>query len=320
MDATVPRTLFRFLSRLTVVSLLLAGTLRADAPPTSSPADGVRIMGQTTLDFSAGGHPLPVPVVNAELYGTRGLLIVDTGSSHNAIARAWADERKFGQTPPASGRDHAGTAMTVAVAPPGKWQIGATSRTLDDTVITPTPAAFAPLGIVGFLSPQNFFEHGFVVLDFAAGRLTVLEGSPPAVEAWLRPQNPRARLTALARERGIDPRKIFVRARLPGRDPVVAEIDTGGSFTEFDDNLLPASDPTEVATSLSVTGKKASARLVAGQTVILGELSFGPMKVKARAPIAGFAALIGMDLLRRTVVVIPPGQDAPLLLLQSQPE
>lgn len=274
-------------------------------------------MAETPLTFSVNGRTLPVPLVRATVHGHEGWLIVDTGASHHALARGFAEANQLVRAPAPAGQDHVGKPVEVAAAAEGNWQLGAYSRSVTDAVIVPTPPAFTPLGIIGFLSPQHLADHGYVILDFPAGRMSVLaSGSSDALHAWLRKHYATVRVLELPRETGPSPRQPFILAALGDQPPVIAQLDTGGSTTEFDDALLPAAGPTDASSnSLTINGPARAARVVTDQFVTLGGQRFGPLKVKARSPKPGFSALIGMDLLRATVVVIPNDPREPIRLL-----
>lgn len=317
------RSRLLFFRHVAVATGLAVSALAEPAPPADRPAEAsVSVVAEIPLQFSARGQRLPVPLIAAKLYGTEGLLIVDTGSSHQAVARAFADSHHLASTPEAAGHDHAGNTVATQHAGTGEWQIGPEQRTVTDAVIVPGPAAFAPLGIHGFLSPQNFFTAGYLVFDFPAGKLIVLKPAPAAtLRPWLKTLYPTRPLLELPRatDAALDPRKIYVHAALGDHSPVVAELDTGGSVTEFDESLLPpvaASDAT--TTTSTASGKTNTARTVEGQTIHLAGHAFGPMKIKRHLPRPGVQALLGIDLLRQTVLIVPLDPTAPLWLLPSE--
>ncbi|MCX6955903.1 MAG: hypothetical protein NTV51_27480 [Verrucomicrobia bacterium] len=315
------RSLLHF-SRLLILAAGLTGGALANPAPAPDQKDGppVAVVAEIPLHFSARGNRLPVPLADARLYGADGLVIVDTGASHQAICRDFADLAGLTGTRNAAGRDHAGQPVGTERAPAGNWRVGPVQRSISDAVIVPGPASFGPLGIRGFLSPQNFFEQGYLVFDFPGGRLTVLAPTARLV-AWLHERYPARPVLELARatDVGLDARKIYVYASLGDAAPIVAELDTGGSLTEFDESLLPppaASDAT--ATTSTAAGRTGKVRTVEGQSVRLGGHAFGPMKIKQHHPRAGVQALLGMDLLRQTVLVVPLNPNEPVRLLPKE--
>lgn len=297
---------------LAAAALALSPVVRSDEAPRAQPLVDV------PLGFSARGQKLPVPLVPVRLHGSDGLLLVDTGSSHNALTRDFAEAHDLAGAPAGTGRDHAGEAVTTSPAKAIDWELGAFSRRVEDAIVVAGPPPFKPLGIVGFLSPQNFFGTASVVLDFPAGRLLALPGDANAARAWAESRYPDAEIAVLPRAAGPHARKLYVQAQLASGELVVAEIDTGGSTTEFAENLLPADGNGETLTSVAVSGKKRAARLVEGQALSLGGMKFGPLKVKARPTDAAPAVLLGIDLLRHTVLILPAASDAPVLVLRPR--
>jgi hypothetical protein len=284
----------------------------------SDDASRVQPLVEVPLSFSARGQKLPVPLVPVRLHGTDGHLLVDTGSSHNALTRDFAEAHDLAGAPAGTGRDHAGETVTTSPAKAIDWELGGVSRRVEDAIVVAGPPPFKPLGVVGFLSPQNFFGAASVVLDFPAGRLMALSGDASAVRAWAESRYPEAEIAVLPRAAGPHARKLYVQAQLASGESVVAEIDTGGSTTEFAENLLPADGNGETLTSVAVSGKKRAARLVEGQTLSLGGVRFSPLKVKARPTGATPAVLLGIDLLRYTVLIIPAAPDAPFIVLRPR--
>lgn len=309
---STPRPRVRLAALLPCLLLTLSGLI---ASPPELPAE-VRLVAEAPIAFSARAQKLPVPLVSARIAGREGLLVLDTGSSHQALTRTFADAQGLASTPSGEGRDHAGAKVATQRAAPCEWVIGSFGRRIEEAVIVPAPAPFGPLGIVGFLSPQNFFPDATVVLDFPSGRLLALAGDSAAIRAWLAARYPAAPSTELARAPGPHAEKLYVTVAVTGQREALAEIDTGGSMTEFAEALLPAGPTTQTTTSVAVSGSTRTARTVEGQTLDLGALSFSGLKVKTRPPSGQPAVLIGTDVLRRTVLVIPADKRAPLLLLR----
>lgn len=246
---------------------------------------------------------------------------MDSGSSHQALSRAFADQNGLVAQPVGTGRDHAGQAVAVARAEPATWEIGGQAWRDEETVIVPTPPAFAPLGIIGFLSPQHCLKRGYVVLDFPGQRLRLVEAPDrPALAAWLQQEYAGSSALDLPRVTGPSARKIYVQARLAGQPAVEAELDTGGSRTEFDASLLPAvTAQAPTSQGVAVSGASTAAPLHANQTVQVGGHAFAGLQVKARQPGAAPRALLGADLLRQTVLVLPADPAEPLILLPASP-
>ncbi len=209
--------------------------------------------------------------------------------------------------------------MAVARAAGAEWRVGGVARRVNDAVVIAGPAAFGPLGIAGFLSPQHFFTGGFVVMDFPAGKMIVLQGSPDDLRAWLGRRYEGWERSEIPRVPGPDARRVFVAVTAAGREGLVAEVDTGGSFSEVAEGLVPADMTAAGPATLSASGQKTAARFIEGQTFGVGGLQFGPVKLKVRSAKSGFDALLGMDLLRGGVLVVATDATAPVWLLRPAP-
>lgn len=309
------RPLFKYAMPATVALAVFGVAPLARSDDASSRA---QLIAEVPINFAARGQKLPVPLIPAQVCGVDGLLLIDTGSSHNALTRDFAEAHDLTNATATIGRDHAGETVTTSLAQTADWQLGEFRRPVEDAVVVAGPPPFKPLGIVGFLSPQNFFGAAHVVLDFPAGRLVALAGDANAARAWAVARYPGAELAVLPRAAGPHTQKLYVQAQLASGASVVAEIDTGGSTTEFAANLLPAEDTDETVTSVTVSGKKRAARVVDGQTLSLGGMKFGPLKVKARPTGTGPAMLLGIDLLRQTVLILPAAPNAPIVVLRPR--
>lgn len=305
--------LTRFLAGFAVSLLVLAPAASLRAAPSTE----ATVVAEVPIVFEARGQKLPVPLVPGRIQEQEGLLLLDTGSSHNALTRAFAEAHGIVGTPAGTGHDHAGDAVKTELASATEWRLGPFTRRVEDGLVVPGPPPFAPLGIVGFLSPQRLFASSTVVLDFPGGRLFALSGSAAAIERWLAARYRDAARATLPRVAGPHADKLYVTVRLAGGVSAVAEIDTGGTTTEFAESLLPPAEPApETATSTAVSGRTRTARVVPGQTLALGALDFGPTKVKTRPADVAPEVLLGIDLLRRTVLVIPAEPAAPLVVLR----
>lgn len=63
-----------------------------------SPADRVRTRFDVSMSFEIGGHQLPVPVVGVGIDDRDAHLIIDSGSTHHVLTRAFVEADKLPET------------------------------------------------------------------------------------------------------------------------------------------------------------------------------------------------------------------------------
>jgi hypothetical protein len=308
--------------RLISLSLLAAGCMAhsdSGARKTSTP---MRFVAEVPLTFAAGGRQLPVPLVEVEVNGTRTLFIVDSGASHNVITRDFALANHVETEGVEAGHDHVGGLIDTAMVKELRLGVGAITRRLTDAGMIVGAPQFAQLGIGGFLSPQNFIERGFVVMDFPARKLSIVDGTAEQVREWIERQHSGAKVATLTRLEN-NHRRIFIAAGLAGHSDVTVHLDTGGSDTEFDDGYLGTREKSALESSgFTVGGTTVVGHAATDQTVVLAGYSFTGMKIvgrDARTFEAGgepFRGSLGMDVLKTLVVGVPASPRDPILFLK----
>lgn len=255
--------------------------------PVEPPARAV-VLGEAEIEFDPSLGGVAVPVVRARLGETRARLVIDT-------ARPTALQSTFGR----------GGERTVAIT------VGGWARK-----ITATTSADEPLD--GKLNPLDLVPRGFAVVDLRAGRLLLVDGTAAAMGAWLRERFGGVVFTPLGRS-GDDPRILLVPAALEKRPPLPVLLDASGEWrTAF--SVAYAGEPTSAETASAVTANGITATEVSGRTVRLAGRDLGPVtlvalsewKAPAVAPTA--EAVVGLDVLRGLVLVLPADPKAPILV------
>lgn len=292
---------------LPLVFALLVGTGCRTAPatvPTAAPQEP-RVIFDVPLTFEAEGRPLPVPLVAVTVGGHPTKLIVDTGASHHVLTTAFA--RAIGQTltSASAGQDHAGQGMATWEAGTVQARFADVDVQLTDVAAIEGPPPFEPLGIGGLLSPQHLHPTAHAVLDFTVNRLLLVEGAPSDVAAWAAKRW--GGLTGVTLARANDDRKIMVQAAIEPFASVVTELDSGGSGTE----ALAAyvADVAAGATTsggVGVSGGGIDGVPVTGRNLLVGGRSIPIPSLLVRPDMGGhlFTSLVGMDVLRGTVLVV----------------
>lgn len=310
------------------------GTRVAPAPSGSgaAPAAGPRL---ARLQFEVSGRQFQLPVVTGSVGGVRTLLLVDTGASANMVTGWLARRAKLplsshGDT----GRDHVGRAVTTARTPKPSLVVDGWGPLPErETLVIEVPEALERLGIGAFLSPQRL-DAAAVVLDLPRGELREgrdLGDEKGALAEWASLSRPEARglpegRVCLDRASLVGGVAFVLPATLragaaPGADAPgnAAEllVDTGAQRTDLLTTsaagraLAPASEAGE---SVFAASGKITTRRLRGVDLEVGDVrarldvELLPGAAESACPRDG---VLGMDVLRRCVLVFGRPADAP---------
>jgi hypothetical protein len=313
----------RFGFPLTVGLLLACRTPTAqNAAYRASPLP-LRTITEVELTFEVKGKTLPVPMVSAVVNGLPTTLIVDTGASNNVLTTQFASANHIPlEAVQGTAIGHADEALEAKKAVGVRLAIGSLEREPPDVVAVHGPPPFEQFGIGGFLSPQNFASSGFVVLDLPAKRMMFLDGAPEGLGAWVAAHYS-GTVTPVKREklrssREADARKIFLLAGVDPGTPTLSEMDTGGSNTEFAASYIGMAKGGSADNSgISVSGQVVAGTMVKDQTVFFGGMKFGSTDILVRPKMEGFQGLLGIDILRNLVLIIPVDSSQNLLFIRQ---
>lgn len=280
----------------------------ASAGPAAPQAPGKR----AALRFDVEGDDFPSPLVDVIVSGQPTTMLVDTGATHQVVGR-WVAEQIGPVTQDANdvGIDHAGKALPIArlegaqIVVSGWGPIDAS-----EAVVVAIPGPLERRGIGGVLSPQALAAEGrAVVLDFRRGTMTEA--------AWgdaMRGLDAEAGAAAYGEVKSCGPgggALAYVQVAIGGTE-VLAQLDTGATQT----TVRAAS---AAGAALAKRAKGASSAIAAsgtytvataeGTRVALGELAMDvDVALVPKAARTGCTndAQIGMDVLRRCVIVLGP--------------
>lgn len=262
------------------------------------------------LFYEAGPRALHCPMVTANVGGIRTKLIVDTGATEHVLTLDAADRAGLARVAGPPGTDASGSTVESWIVDDVPIEVGGEGLPRGEVAAIAGPDPFAEWGIGGFLSPQRLWPTGTVVVDFAASALSVFEG-PGRMQATVADvvrRHPDFTLVDAARHAS---GTIGVEVEVPPHDPVVAIFDSGASQTEA---AFPGGGA-EVLRSRSVGGTALEGRAVRSQTLVAGRarIRLEVLSAVDRVPTPDGSAddevpgaLIGMDVLRGTVLVIGP--------------
>lgn len=286
-----------------------AGAAGSGAAATASAQPAAASKKRATLRFELGGDDFPAPLVDVIVSGHPATMIVDTGATHQVIA-TWVAEQ-VGQTAASSdvGLDHAGKRLTLGRLVGGTIAVsGWGAIDASNAVVTKVPAPLQKRGIGGVLSPQALAsDEAAVVLDFRRGQMT----AAPLADA-LRALESEAGSAIEGEVRSCGPgggALLFVRASVAGME-VDAQLDTGATETTVRATSetgarLWAKAKAE-ATAIAASGVF-TVPVVEGARVKVGALEVDTnvgLVTKDARPVCPNDTLLGMDVLRRCVIVI----------------
>ena len=277
----------------------------------TAPRDSIRILLDAPILFEAGGQTVHAPMVDVRVRDTITKLILDTGSTDHVLTIALARAARLDADPGAPGTDHAGDPVPSWSIGEVPIRIGDLDLELRDVVAIEGPAPFAGWGVGGFLSPQHLHPTAFVVMDLADDRLIVVDGDESAVASWLESRSPS--LARLSLERLTDHPEIVV---LGAVDPFAdgpTMLNTGGRGTEFLSAALPGLRGTgSHVTGHGVGGGEVLGAVADGQTLRIGGARPPVASLIVREAMGSADGLVGMDVLRGTVLMVSADRGRPV--------
>jgi hypothetical protein len=284
----------------------------ASMPP---PDPEVRVLIDVPIVFDViGGTTVHSPMVRATVGGVATRLILDTGSTDHVLTKDLIDAAGAPAEPAEPGTDHAGASV------PSWWvgkldvRIGDETLGLREVVAIEGPAPFAAWGVGGFLSPQHLHPAARVLIDLIGDRLVVAAGPLGSVDAWLIDRCAPALPLVLDRVPG--EAVVAVQAAIEPFAPVTTTLNTGGRATEFASAAVPG---------LGGTNEREGGAGVSGAPVIGSDVGPRDLRVEgARIPVANLVvrphidgpdALVGMDVLRGTALIVGADRSIPVTWL-----
>jgi hypothetical protein len=250
---------------------------------------------------AADGSSVHSPLLAASVDGVDTLLVLDTGADVHLLTMELAGQLGLELSPGESGLDHAGNEIVSWEAADVGVHAGSAQFHLRSTVVIPAPQAFLDRGIGGSLSPQQLLPDGWVALDLARDELLLAPGHDGAA-ATLAARSPHLETLRLPRdgENGT----LVVSAAVKPFPPVATLVDTGGRHTEVEAAVVPGLTlGPEVRLGAGVGGADVMGWFAGPQVLALGGGELVVPNLAVRTALGLTRALIGMDVLRGTVVI-----------------
>jgi hypothetical protein len=248
-------------------------------------------------------------MVHVKVAGVPTKLVLDTGSTDHVLTGELATRARLSHTPAEPGTDHAGAAVESWDLGGVEIEIGGESLLLRQVVAIEGPPMFGQWGVGGFLSPQMLHQSGFMVIDLADKKLSHVLGDPSQVSAGLLERHPTMRLVLLPRE---DEEFVAVQASVEPFLSVVTMLNTG-SDTEFASEAVPGlrGEPRQNI-GHGVGGTQVVGEEVPGQTLLVGDARFPLPRLLVREDMPPPHGIVGMDVLRGTVLAISANRAEPI--------
>jgi hypothetical protein len=268
---------------------------------------------QTLLDaplvFETANGPTHAPMVEAEVGGLPTRLIVDTGSTVHILTTELTERLGLTPEPGEPGTDSSGGSVPSWRLPAVEVTVAGHRFAFDDVVVITAPEPFRTGGIGGILSPQLLHPSARVVLDLRGGRLAMLEAEAAELEAWLADRCPDLQRVVLPGVEGDG--TVLIEAGVAPFAPVVTMLDTGAKVTQFAAAAVPGLEGGERSSSgRGVGGGETFGIEVHGQQLAVGNARLPIPRLMVGEDGHGDAlGLVGMDLLRGTVLVVGADRD-----------
>lgn len=257
------------------------------------------------------------PMIHATVSGTHTKLILDTGSTDHILTIELAREVGLHAEPGVPGTDSTGASVASWTLGEVEVEIAGQGFTLRDVVAIAAPGPFPGFGIGGILSAHHLRADGWAVLDMAADRLFLIDSEEADLIAWLRERTPELRLLTLERVPG--DATILVRAAIEPFGEVVTMLDSGGKRTQFTQAAVPGGqDGPQTTSGRGVGGGESLGAELRGQTLIVGEASLPLASLIVTPEMDGRDGLVGMDLLRGTVLTVSGDPHRPVIWQVAQ--
>jgi aspartyl protease len=267
------------------------------------------------IRFDVGGTTTHAPTVDVLVNGTPTRLILDTGSTDHVLTIDLVRAAGLAHEPGEPGTDHAGSSVDSWFVGDLELEIDSIGFGLHDAVAITGPAPFAGWGVGGFLSPQHVHPIAHAVIDLVADRFILVEGEDDAVDRWVRARSPF--MTRLELERDPAEATPVVSAAIEPFEAVPTMLNTGGRGTEFAVAAVPGLVGAAAADAgKGVGGDPVRASMVEHRTLLLGGEPFPIARLLIRDEIDTMLGLVGMDVLRGTIVVVGADRERPVRLLR----
>jgi Aspartyl protease len=255
----------------------------------------------TEIRFTASdGSTTHAPLIEAQINRRTTLLVLDTGSDTHLLTAEFAQEAGLPTEPGEEGTDHAGSSIVSASAGAVPMRVGDLTIGLESVVVIPAPPPFPSKGIGGILSPQFLHSTAWIVLDMADDELVIEQTDESQLLARLTGRHTDVHTLVLDR---IEDGTIVVEAAIEPQPGLPTLLNTGGRGTEVARSVLSEGASGELErVGGGVSGADVMARRLGAAVLAIGDVRIPIPDLAAREAMDGVQAMVGMDVLRGTVL------------------
>nr|MBA2475678.1 hypothetical protein [Actinomycetota bacterium] len=173
---------------------------------------------------------------------------------------------------------------------------------------------FPGWGVGGILSPQHLHPSAWAVVDLVGDELLLVEGSTAAVAGWLAERSTTLTTLTLTRDGGFP--SVVVRAAISPHRAIATMLNTGGRHTEFSSGAVPGlglAGAASVRLGGGVSGADVLGAEVGEAALLVGGQEVRVPSLALRASMHDPQGLVGMNVLRGTVVAVSADMSRPVL-------
>ena len=254
------------------------------------------------------------PLVNAVVNGVGTRLILDTGTTDHILTMDVCEAANLATEPGEPGTDSTGSSVPSWQAREVTIRIGEMELALAEVIVIDTPPPFRSRGLGGALSPQRLRPGAYAVLDLSASPVATLVTADD-LDAWLAESYPGRRTVRLPAVDGDG--TVLVEMAIDAFPPVVMMLDTGARTTYAAPTAAPGLGEGGVrrSTGRGVGGSESFGVDVPGRVLHVGDAALPVNLVIAEHDLGIPGCVVGMDVLRGTVLAVgPPGSPVRWLL------
>lgn len=261
---------------------------------------------------AADGDTVHAPMIVGRIGSLTTRLVLDTGSEVHLLTKELVDELGLDVEEGEEGTDHSGATMPSWTVGDVPLELREVDLALRDTVVIPAPAPFPGRGIGGILSAQHLHPSAVAVIDLVADELLLVEGSDGDLADWLGQRSPALTTLSLERDEGFP--SVVVRAAIRPHAEIPTMLNTGGRHTEFSRDTLPRlAEAAPERLGGGVSGADVMGWKAGEQTLVVAGKEIRVASVAVRRTMPDPQGLVGMDVLRGTILAVAADPGRPVL-------
>ncbi len=272
----------------------------------------------TPIVFELNGKKREIPFVGVTINQKHCWFVLDSGANMMMISSSAALRLGLSLEPDSqnTGNDHVGNPMKTISVLPFSMKMDQSSTSLENirAISSDLPSNMEKEGICGMLSPQSLIKNKTVILDFPNESLEIHEAeSSDKILEFLKVSYPAYLfselpvLEAKSSEGKRIPSLLLIPASLIEKPEMVLDIDSGSPITHMPENYVqptcvePSNYPMQTASGEIYYLDQARNQLleIGGHPVHLDRLFL------LSTPSTPFEGVLGMDVLRRMIIVVP---------------